>query len=134
MDHKSRHRCQWLALHSGLARYLRRLPLRVTSRLTVEGACPSDIAIERTESPATRPCEISSRSANIMGRKLVLYRLHGKTVELCRVHFPEIPAQHFADRRLRNFVDELDVLGPFVIGQRFLAVGDYLFDSHIGIR
>ena len=47
-----------------LARYLFRPPWRAISRLTVEGGRFSAAAIVRIESPAARPREISSRSAN----------------------------------------------------------------------
>ena len=47
------------------ARYRRRPPLALTSRLTVEGDRPNETAIARTEYPAARPREISSRSARL---------------------------------------------------------------------
>ena len=71
---------------------------------------------------------------DVMGLIMVLYRLHERTAELCCVHVPEIPAQYFADWSLRDFINELNMFGPFVISERSLAVGDHLFDSHIGIR
>jgi hypothetical protein len=46
------------------ARYWRRPPLPATSRDTVDGARPSTPAIVRSDRPAARPREISSRSAN----------------------------------------------------------------------
>ncbi len=45
------------------ARYGRSPPLRAISRLIVEGERPSATAIERSDRPATKPREISSRSA-----------------------------------------------------------------------
>jgi hypothetical protein len=39
--------------------------LRLTSRLTVDGERPSDLAIERTERCATSARDISSRSASL---------------------------------------------------------------------
>src|SRR5690606_5418449 len=44
-------------------------PLRLTSRLIVEGDRWSLMAIERIEWPAIRPREISSRSANVSARR-----------------------------------------------------------------
>jgi len=42
--------------------------LRATSRLIVDGARPSSAAIARSERPATRPRETSSRSARLSAR------------------------------------------------------------------
>lgn len=50
----------------GLARTVPlRLPLRLISRLMVDGARPSRAAVERIDSPATIAREISSRSAKV---------------------------------------------------------------------
>jgi hypothetical protein len=42
--------------------------LRLISRLTVEGERRSEAAIDRIEWPATKPREISSRSARLSAR------------------------------------------------------------------
>jgi hypothetical protein len=47
------------------ARYRRRPPLALTSRLIVEGDLPKPAAIARNEASAARPREISSRSARL---------------------------------------------------------------------
>jgi hypothetical protein len=47
------------------ARYRCDPPCRETSRLTVEGARANASAIDRSDRPATRPREISSRSAKL---------------------------------------------------------------------
>jgi hypothetical protein len=47
------------------ARYARGPPLAETSRHTVEGERPSAAAIARSDRPAARPREISSRSVNV---------------------------------------------------------------------
>jgi hypothetical protein len=46
------------------ARYWRGPPLRLISRLIVDGARPSRRAMHRTDSPAATPREISSRSSS----------------------------------------------------------------------
>ncbi len=51
------------------ALYQRRPLLRSISRLTVDGARPSCEAIVRIEWPATKPREISSRSAEVSARR-----------------------------------------------------------------
>src|SRR5665809_87322 len=56
----ARDHARWSA---GAARYRWRPPCAVTSRLIVDGARPSPAAIARSDRPAARPREISSRSA-----------------------------------------------------------------------
>jgi hypothetical protein len=70
------------ACSAWLARYCRRPPLRVISRLIVDGARPSVVAIERSDWPATRPRDISSRSA-IVGASLERIRRGGRMPPVC---------------------------------------------------
>src|SRR6266513_2289202 len=57
--------CFHARLSAAAARYHRDAPLRLISRLIVDGARPNARAIERTDRLATRPREISSRSAKL---------------------------------------------------------------------
>jgi hypothetical protein len=61
--------CFHVRLSAAAARYHRDPPLRTISRLTVDGERPNARAIERTGRPATRPREISSRSASVSANR-----------------------------------------------------------------
>jgi hypothetical protein len=56
------------SLRAWLARYRSAPPLRLISRLIVDGARPSAAAIERIEWPATSARDTSSRSAKVKAR------------------------------------------------------------------